>query len=159
MISFASLSNKTSPWVYKQKCKAKHPLSFETPNLVHLWHMSLQYRYSAYSGCHASDVCELQCFFRHLLPQVWHSRSLNYVWTASNILYRHAHTTYFIFLGTDAQSNSPRNYDDLLKMSPNTLLVRLQLVSVAKIVSFIKTASIFKLCTTDQTSLEIHGSR
>lgn len=65
------------------------------------------------------------CFFQRLLPQVWHSRSLNYVWTASNILYHQAHTTCFIFLGTDAQSNSQCNYDDLLKMGPNTLLVGL----------------------------------
>lgn len=73
-------------------------------------------------------------FFLHcLLPQVWHSRSLNYVWTASNILYHQAHTTCFIFLGTDAQSNSQSNYDDLLKMSPNTLLVGLKLVSAVRI--------------------------
>ncbi len=44
-------------------------------------------------------------------------------------------------------------------MSPNTLLVRLQLVSVAKIISFIKTASIFKLRTIAEISLEAHGNR
>lgn len=73
---------------------------------------------SEWRGCCRALWWGVLLLLLHFLPLVWHSRSLNYVWTASNILYHQAGVTYFIFKGCGAQSDPLCNYD-LLKMIPN----------------------------------------